>query len=171
MLSTVVLLGLTSIAAVTDLLWGKIFNWNTYGGVLAALVLSAAGSVWLAVSGTAPVQARWWHWVYWQQSPLFWDSVSGLFLCGGLILACFLLFPGVSGGDVKLMAMVGALLGVNNSLEAFLWTFALAACFGLIFLVWRIGPWTTVSCVVRAVGCRLRLPWLMPLSVEEHKGR
>ena len=43
MLSTVVLLGLTSIAAVTDLLWGKIFNWNTYGGVLAALVLSAAG--------------------------------------------------------------------------------------------------------------------------------
>ena len=50
----------------------------------------------------------------------------------------------------------------------FLWTFVLAACFSLIFLVWRIGPDNRFLC--RAVGYeKLRLPWLMPLSVEERK--
>ena len=116
MLSTVMLLGLTPVAAVTDLLWGKIFNWNTYSGVLAALVLSAAGSVWLWATAR---RKRGGGIGFIGNSPLFWDSVGGLFLCGGLMLVCFLLFPGIGGGDVKLMAMVGALLGMNKWLEAF----------------------------------------------------
>ena len=67
------------------------------------------------------------------------------------MIVCFVFFPGIGGGDVKLMAMVGALLGTYDGLEALLWTFVLAACFGLIVLVWRVGPLTTVS-PRRAVG-------------------
>ena len=41
MLSTVMLLGLTLVAAATDVLRNKIYNWNTYSGILAGLALSA----------------------------------------------------------------------------------------------------------------------------------
>ena len=45
----------------------------------------------------------------------------------------------------------------------------LGACFSLIVLVWRVGPVTTVSRVVRLISSKLRLPWFMPLSDEERK--
>ena len=67
------------------------------------------------------------------------------------------------------MAMIGALLGAEKGLEALLWTFVLGSCFSMILLVWRIGPVTTLSRVVRLVSTRLRLPWFMPLSDEERK--
>ena len=53
MLSTVLLLVFTAVAAVTDLLWNKIYNWNTYGGIVAGLALSAAGSAWLSADPSA----------------------------------------------------------------------------------------------------------------------
>ncbi len=37
MLATGLFLAFASIAAVTDLLWNKIYNWNTYGGIATAL--------------------------------------------------------------------------------------------------------------------------------------
>ena len=85
------------------------------------------------------------------------------------MVVCFLFFPGIGGGDVKLMAMVGALLGTYRGLEALLWTFVLAACFSLIVLVWRIGPIATVSRLLRWVSGKLRLPWFVPLSDEQRK--
>ena len=48
MLATALLLAFTSIAAVTDLLWSKIYNWNTYGGIVLAL----AARAW---HGTSPL--------------------------------------------------------------------------------------------------------------------
>ncbi len=53
MLSTVMLLALTLAAAVSDVFRKKIYNWNTYGGILAGLALSAAGGVWLRVDDEA----------------------------------------------------------------------------------------------------------------------
>ncbi len=117
MLSTVMLLGLTLVAAVTDVLRNKIYNWNTYSGILAGLALSAVGSVWLWADGTAEARLA-----YWLGSPPLSDSVGGLLMCGVLMIVCFSFFPGIGGGDVKLMAMVGALLGTEKGLEALLWT-------------------------------------------------
>jgi Flp pilus assembly protein protease CpaA len=162
MLSTVMLLGLTAVAAVTDALRNKIYNWNTYSGILAALTLSAVYSVWLGVDGAAKERLG-----YWLGSPTFYDSLGGLFLCGILMIFSFVCLPGISGGDVKLMAMVGALLGMEKGLEAFLWSFVLAACFSLVQLVWRIGPVATVSRVVRLMATKMRLPWFVPLSDEQ----
>ncbi|MGA2255298.1 MAG: A24 family peptidase [Thermoguttaceae bacterium] len=162
MLSMAMLLGLTLVAAVTDVLRNKIYNWNTYSGILAALALSAVGSVWLWADAAAEQRLR-----GWLGGPPLLDSVGGLVTCGLLMIVCFAFFPGIGGGDVKLMAMVGSLLGWEKGMEALLWTFVLGACFGLIVLVWRVGPATTVSRVVRLVSAKLRLPWFMPLSNEE----
>jgi Flp pilus assembly protein protease CpaA len=167
MLSTAMLLGLTLVAAATDVLRRKIYNWNTYGGILAGLVLSAVRSVWLPADGTA--EARLWQWVYWPGAPELRGSVFGLLTCGGLMVVCVACFPGIGGGDVKLLAMIGALMGWDEGLEALLWTFVLCACFSLIGLVWRVGPVTTVSRVVRLMATRMRLPWFVPLSDEERK--
>jgi Flp pilus assembly protein protease CpaA len=83
------------------------------------------------------------------------------------MIVCFAIFPGIGGGDVKLMAMMGALMGWEKGLEALLWTFVLAACCGLFVLVWRLGPVTTIARVVRLMAEKMRLPWFMPLSDEE----
>ena len=164
MLFTVMLLGLTLVATVTDVLRNKVYNWNTYSGILAALALSAVGSAWLLADGAAEARL-----CCWLGAPPLLDCVGGLLTCGVLMIVCFSLFPGIGGGDVKLMAMIGALLGAEKGLEALLWTFVLGSCFSMILLVWRIGPVTTLSRVVRLVSTRLRLPWFMPLSDEERK--
>jgi Flp pilus assembly protein protease CpaA len=146
MLATGLLLAFTSIAAVTDLLWKKIYNWNTYGGIVAALALRA------------------WH----GSSPLT-EGIEGLLTCGGLMVVCFVVFPGIGGGDVKLMAMIGAWLGWEKGIEALLWTFVLAAAFALIGLIWKIGPLTALGRAGRLITSKLRLHWFPPLSEEERK--
>ena len=85
MLVTILLLGFVFAATVTDLARHKIYNWTTYTGILTALGLSAAGL------GLIPLS----------------DSLLGLLACGLVMLVCFVLFK-IGGGDVKLIAMLGA---------------------------------------------------------------
>jgi prepilin peptidase CpaA len=164
MLTTVMLLAFALVAAVTDVFRKKIYNWNTYTGMAAALALSAVGGIWLAVDPAAES---------WLRGVLGWlplsESLGGLLACGGLMVLCFAVFPGIGGGDVKLVAMLGAMMGWEKGIEAVLWTFVLAACFGLIVLVWRVGPLATVARVARLAATCLRLPWLMALSEEERQ--
>jgi Flp pilus assembly protein protease CpaA len=140
------LLAFTLVAAVTDALWKKIYNWNTYGGIVAALAFYA-----------------------WQGRSHLVDSIEGLLTCGVLMVVCFVVFPGIGGGDVKLMAMLGAWLGWQKGIEALLWTFVLAAAFALIGLVWKIGPLSALGRAGRLIGSKLRLFWTMPLSEEERE--
>ena len=161
MLSTVMLLGLTLVAAVTDVLRKKIYNWNTYSGILAGLALTR-WAAWLRADGTAEARLA-----ELARRTAAADSAGGLLMCGGLMIVCFSVFPGIGGGDVKLMAMLGALLGTEKGLEALLWSFVFGACFSLIVLVWRVGPVTAVSRLVRLAASKLRLPWFVPLGDEE----
>jgi hypothetical protein len=52
---------------------------------------------------------------------------------------CFVFFP-TGGGDVKLLAMIGAFLGLHRGLETLLWTFVLGGATGLAILLWKLGP-------------------------------
>ena len=103
----------------------------------------------------------------WLGGPLLGDSLLGLLVCGLVLVVCFAIFTGVSGGDVKLVAMLGALMGMEKGIEVMLWTFVLAACFGLIVLVWRVGPLKAVGLAARRLGSKLRPYWFAPLSEEE----
>jgi len=132
MVATVILLGLLLVAAVTDVWRRKIYNWTIYPGILIALGLN--GLAWVlgvdATSGIAP---------FWGVVG-FADSLLGFLLCGAIVLVCYVFFSGgVGGGDVKLIAMMGAFLGVHRGLEALLWTFILGGCMALIALVWQVG--------------------------------
>jgi prepilin peptidase CpaA len=161
MLATVLLLGLLTVASVTDALWHKIYNWTTYTGILAALGLSALG--WLLVAVTSVDQRRL-EALGWQPVS---ESVKGLLACGAVMLVCFVMFRGVGGGDVKLVTMVGAFLGLEDGLTAMLLTFVLGGCMGLIVLVWRVGPARLTGRVFRQVVWSLRLRAWSPLSDEE----
>jgi prepilin peptidase CpaA len=166
MLATTLLLGLVLTATGTDLARHKIYNWTTYSGLLAAGGLSAAGSLLLAGGRVAEPQLRALGWI---SLP---ESLLGLLACGLVMLVCFTMFQ-VGGGDVKLIAMVGAFLGPEQGITAMLWTFVWGACAGLSILIWRVGPVRTVGLMFRRVAAAfvgiggLQLALVRPLQDEE----
>ena len=94
------------------------------------------------------------------------DSLLGLVACGLVMLACFVLFK-VGGGDVKLIAMLGAFLGPEQGITAMLWTFVLGGCMGLIVLVWRVGPVRLLVRVFRQIDVVAAAGPLEPLTDAE----
>ena len=136
MIATLTLLVFVTAAAVTDIVWHKIFNATTYPGMLAALVLTGTRSMFEArnsgevVGDIAKLDAI---------SPIGIDaSLAGLAICWGLMVFTYLLF-GVGGGDVKLIAMLGAFLGTELGLGAIMWTLLFAAVVAIALLIWREG--------------------------------
>ncbi|MEK6247676.1 MAG: A24 family peptidase [Planctomycetales bacterium] len=128
MLATALMLVFVSVAAVTDVLYRKIYNWTTYSGILCALAIGG-------VVGTLDTP------IPWLGTLPFYQSAGGLLACAGIMLVCYVFFP-VGGGDVKLLAMLGAFLGVEPGIETLLWTLVLGGALGLIILVWRTGTLT-----------------------------
>src|ERR1041385_6473577 len=108
MLATALLIGLVLTAAVTDATRHRIYNWTTYPGIIAGLALAVIGAIWQRLSPESAV-----HW----QPFLGWlpltDSLLGFAACGALMTVCFVLF-GAGGGDVKLLAMIGSLVGLEK---------------------------------------------------------
>ena len=160
MLATILLLGLVSVATATDLAWHKIYNWTTYTGMLTALGLSALGSASVVGAGVPEKRLQALGWI-----PVGY-SLIGLLACGLVMLVCFVMFK-VGGGDVKLIAMLGAFMGPEKGIEAMLWTFVLGGCAGLIVLIWRVGPARLIVHVFRHIVWSLRLGSLCPLTDEE----
>lgn len=141
---------LVAVATYTDLRRGKIYNATTYPGILAALLINAVGSLidrqsWLDQQGRAIV-----GWIG------LGPSVMGLLACGGILIVCFVFFK-LSGGDVKLMAMIGAFLGPREGIEVLLWTFVIGAAIAVILLVWRFGAWQLVRQGCQRVAAAVRL--------------
>lgn len=152
MVCTAVLVGLLVVATITDVGWREIHNWTTYPGIIIALLMSgiASGFGVDAIDGT-DTQV-----VAFGIVP-FTDSLFGFLSCAGMMLVCYVFFAGgVGGGDVKLIAMIGAFLGVTSGLEAMLWTFVLSACMALIVLIWKHGAWTLISRTATAAWLLLR---------------
>ena len=111
-----VLAGLLIVATFTDIRRQKIYNWTTYPGILLGLALGGLERGWPGVE----------------------DRLLAVLLCGGLMLLAFVLL-GIGGGDVKLIAMMAAFLGVERGVEAMLWTFVLGAIAAGGLLIWRLG--------------------------------
>jgi prepilin peptidase CpaA len=111
-----ILCALLLIAAISDCRSYKIPNWLTFGGSAFALIYSAM----------VPFSP---------QLGLGW-SLGGLALGLSLMLPLYML--GMMGaGDVKLMAMVGAFLGMTHTLYAVLFVFAAGGLGALAFALWH----------------------------------
>jgi len=160
MLATILLLGLVLVATATDLARHKIYNWTTYPGILAAMLLNALGDVWLWAADVPQQRLERLGWIG------IGESVAGLLVCGFLMLVCFVMFR-IGGGDVKLIAMLGSFLGLEQGIMAMLWTFVLGGAGGLIVLIWRVGPWQLTVRAFRQVLYTLRLGRWSPLSEQE----
>jgi prepilin peptidase CpaA len=115
--TTWAMLLLTAIASITDFRRQKIYNWTTYPGIVLGLLLQWGTGGWPAAE----------------------DGLWGLLACGGIMIVCFVFFPDLGGGDVKLLAMLGAGLGVDDGILAMLWTFVIGFFAGLALLIWRTG--------------------------------
>jgi prepilin peptidase CpaA len=161
MVAILLLLGFLALAAVSDIAYRKIYNWITYPGILFAWLFNAIGAAVLAMGWIAREDLQDFGWIGLA------DSLLGFVSCGFVLLVCYVLFD-LGGGDVKLMAMVGAFLGVNAGMEALLWTFLIGGCSALIILIWRVGPLWLTSRLVRQVACALGFG-LRPLSEEERQ--
>jgi prepilin peptidase CpaA len=165
MVLTVLLLGLLTVAAATDALYHRIYNWTTYPGILAALAINGLATAWAArwAAGSGADPRSFCTWLGWID---VWDSFFGFLVCGGVLLVCFVFFR-LGGGDVKLMAMMGAFVGVNQGVIAMLWTFVLGGCTGVIVLVWRVGPLRLAAAVFRHLLWTIRLGRVGPLTPQQ----
>jgi prepilin peptidase CpaA len=153
MVTTALLLVLLAVATATDIRWRKIYNANVYPGILLAWALNGLATLCGvdAVRGTVEDAAKYGL----VGLP---DSVFGFALCGAVMLVCYVFFAGgIGGGDVKLIAMMGAFLGVQQGLEAMLWAFVLGGASALIVLVWKLGLVTLVKRGAKYVLLALRL--------------
>jgi prepilin peptidase CpaA len=81
-------LGIAIVGAVKDVAGRRIPNWLTYSGLLAALIVRVTFAGWPGLK----------------------LGLAGMALAGGIFFLLFML-GGMGGGDVKLMAAVGAWAG------------------------------------------------------------
>lgn len=104
------LIGLAAI--VDDLARRRISNWISLSALVAGLILQVWESGWRG-------------------------GLSGLLgtLIGGGIFLIFYCMGGMGGGDIKLMAGFGAMLGANGILQASLWTAAVGGLMAVGFLL------------------------------------
>lgn len=133
--SAAVLILALAASCVTDVRGRRIFNWTTYTAVLWAVVLQAVAYVaeispgvggWLGVAGF--VEA------YEPARLLF-----GLALGFGLMLALYVTAGG-GGGDLKLVAAAGCVLGPPTLLEALAGSYISAGVLAASVVIWKVGP-------------------------------
>ena len=118
-LSVIVLATVLVVAAISDLRRGKVFNWLTYPAIVVGLGIGAAEG---AMAGDA------WG--------VLGERLLGFGFGFGVLFVAYL-FGGMGGGDVKLMAAVGAVLGWPGVLHAVVYSFLVAAAIGLILMIAR----------------------------------
>jgi prepilin peptidase CpaA len=121
-----------SLGGASDLRSARIPNWLTYSSLLTALVLRVAVLGWVGLkSGTV-----------------------GLLVAGGIFLVLFVM-GAMGGGDLKLMASVGAWAG-SGQVVAILLAAALAGGMLAIFYVFfRQGVRTTLRNILEIIRFRL----------------
>lgn len=96
--------------ATQDVRTSRIPNWLTYSGLLAALMLRATLLGWPGLKA----------------------GLFGLLATGGLFYVLFLL-GGMGGGDVKLIAAVGASAGINQALPILICAAIAGGILGLVY--------------------------------------
>lgn len=165
MICTVVLFVLLIIASYTDITQGKIFNTVVYPGIVMGPV--AGLTVWMLDLESRMGAERY------QAIVGFVDvktSGYGLIACGGVMVICYAFFAGqIGGGDVKLIAMLGSLLGPYLGLEAMLWTFVLGGVMAVVQLIWMTGVTNLAVQCFRYVVVVLRSRSFVRLTQEERE--
>lgn len=117
----------SAVAAITDLRLRRIPNVITYSMMICALLILL------------------WRWAVMPDPDMVWDVLGGFLLIGGAWLVVYAI-GGCGGGDVKLMAANGGLLGLWLGLQLSLFALIAAVLYFLVLLIaqliWRLTPGT-----------------------------
>ena len=116
----VVLAVVLTIAAVTDVRSGKIYNWTTYPAVLIALVGHLIMGGLHGTDGTLGL----------------WGSLAGLGV-GFIPMFAAWRAGGIGGGDAKIMGVVGALCGWRFALTSMFYGFLIAAIMAIAVMLYK----------------------------------
>lgn len=137
-------------ATVTDLLWRRIFNWTTYTACAWVVLLEAV--VTLLQLGGAEQSGGFSTGLVSVLGMLPWrDSLAG-FVAGFAILFVLYNVFGGGAGDLKLAAVLGALLGAKPILEVLIYAYLLAGVFAACLLVGIAGPQSMLAFAARSLG-------------------
>ena len=98
-------------ATVEDVVWRRISNWIPLAALAGGLGWQVADKGWPGIG---------------------WAALGSL--SGFSVFLVFYLLGGMGGGDVKLMAGFGALLGAGRLLEAALWTAMIGGLLAMIVI-------------------------------------
>lgn len=137
---------LVTAASLFDLRSGKIPNALTYPACIFGIGLAAAEGGWHGLGG----------------------SLAGLAV-GFLPFFALYLFGGLGGGDVKLMAGVGALMGYPFILNALVTSVLVGGLIALLLVIWEGKLWQAVRFLGTTVG-RVFVPGLHrePLAARQN---
>lgn len=133
-----------STATVTDLLWRRIYNWTTYTAfgwvVLLELLTLVLGESSFATPVISSLGMLPWR-----------DNLMGFAAGFSILFVLYTVFHG-GAGDLKLVAVLGALVGVNYIIEILIYSYILAGVFAGCLLVVAAGPGPILALVLRTVG-------------------
>jgi prepilin peptidase CpaA len=113
-LQNLLLLTAVIIAAATDVRKGLVYNWLTIPGIFAGLAISAWQGGWAGLG----------------------LSFLGILVGGGALFLLFY-FEIMGGGDVKLMAVIGALMGPSFVIETLLVSIMAGGVIGFCLMIIR----------------------------------
>lgn len=167
-LSGLVLLGTLITSAITDFNRQRIYNWTTYSAFLWALIINFVAS--FATYGSESLLPSFRH-----------AGVIGPSMLGGVGLGecvagaavCFLVtlfgydLSGGGAGDVKLAAVIGALLGLHDGLFAVAYSYVVAGVAIIAWSTWNNGPLALVKAGARSIGKKLGPLWPFPATSED----
>jgi len=124
-------------AGVTDLRWRRIPNWLTYPAAPLAIALHAIAGGW----------------------PEAKVSLEGFGIAFAVFLVFFLL-RGLGGGDLKLAAALGALVGVHHLADVIIAVLLINALLAIVLIIAKRRIWRTLRNIGRLIAAffRLHLP-------------
>lgn len=136
---TVLLYGVVLICAVSDLLYGKIYNVVTYPAALLGLVLA------LVAGGPSELLLH----------------LAG-FAIGFVPFFLVFLVRGIAGGDVKVMGAVGAIMGYPLAVSGLFHIILVGGVFAVSLMLWKGVLWRSVRNAAWVV-----LSWMLPMETRK----
>jgi prepilin peptidase CpaA len=132
------------VTAVTDLAYKKIYNFITIPAIVLGLIGNSVFDGWDGLK----------------------FSLLGLLIGGGGFFLIFI-FGGIGGGDVKLMAAVGALMGYPFIVGAVFYSILVGGLTAIVLMIWRDILWSSLKNIFRSLYTGL-VPGLerIPLKPE-----
>jgi Flp pilus assembly protein protease CpaA len=145
--------------AITDIKYRRIYNWTTYTAFLWAIAInlvtafpSPSATPVFDFEPAAIVGPSWLGGIG------IWQCVAGAAVCFAITVVGYDLSGG-GAGDVKIAAVIGALLGVHQGFYAVIYSYIIAAAAIICWAVWKHGPFGLLKAISRTLGAKLGPVW------------